>query len=96
MDTINVSSDGLQQAYTALQNFRDNTQAITKLCADLIESKNSLIDDTFRKDLVSYVEVLSAWSAFVEEYAGQNQQAILDRQAALEAYCATPYIKRTN
>ena len=95
MDTINVSDDGLQQAFTALQSFQDNTLAITKLCTDLIQAKKGLIDDTFRDDLIEYVNRLTAWNARVHDYTIENQLAIADRLKVLEAYCATTYTRRT-
>jgi hypothetical protein len=95
MDTINVSDDGLREAFNALQSFRDNTQAITNLCTNLLQARKSFIDDTFRKDLMEYADRLTAWNARVYEYTSENQLAIADRMKVLEDYCATTYIKRT-
>ena len=95
MDRISVSEDGLRQAYFALQDFQKNTDAITKLCFDLLDSRKGLIDDTFRADLMDYAQLLQRWNAHVYNYTTENQVAIADRMRALEAYCSTVYRKRS-
>lgn len=95
MDQISVSEDGLRQAYTALQDFQTNTEAITKLCTDLLDTRKSTIDDTFRNDLMKYVQLLNQWNARVYNYTIENQVAIAERMKALEAYCSTVYTKRS-
>lgn len=94
MDRISVSDEGLRDAYLALQQFQEKTHAVTEACSDLLLDRRDLIDETFRKDLMEYKDLLKDLNDRVGHFVTENQNAGLERMRALAEYCSTTYTKR--
>lgn len=94
MDKISVSATGLKDAYLALNSFREQTETVTAQCEKFLLSSNDKLDDTFRNDVIAYLDALKKWNARVAHYTEENQDAILQRMRALAEYCDTTYTKR--
>ena len=93
MDKIAVSTNGLREAYKALQEFREQTNQITATFEKILQNNKDKLDEGFQKDMQAYLEELRNWNSRVTLYTQQNHDAITERMYALSDYCSATYTK---
>ena len=95
MDRIYVSEEALRNVYISLKRMSDTSDSLTKTCEIALLSSQNDLDETFRKDILKFVEKIKSLNQKIKYCADENMTAISDRLSKISEYEVKTYRKRT-